>query len=151
MAATAVITAPDFYRAAFDGSISWQQFTKNLSVNAAGVVGGVGGWMGGAAVGGAVGSAVPIIGTAAGAVVGGIVGALGGGVVVSSAAKAAADGIVDDDSKRMVTALQDEIQELALEYMLTEDEVEHIISMVRGTAKSEVAAEDVQGDEECIR
>ena len=89
--------------------------------------------MGGAAVGGAVGSAVPIIGTAAGAVVGGIVGALGGGVVVSSAAKAAADGIVDDDSKRMVTALQDEIQELALEYMLTEDEVEHIISMVRGT------------------
>ena len=131
IAATVVITTPDFYRAAFDGSTSWQQFTKNLSVNTAGVAGGVGGWMGGAAVGGAAGSAVPIIGTAAGAVVGGIVGALGGGVVGSSAAKAAADRIIDDDSKRLLTALQDEIQELALEYMLTEDEIEHIASMVR--------------------
>ena len=134
IAATAVITAPDFYRAAFDGSISWRQFTKNLSVNAAGVAGGVGGWMGGAAVGGAAGSAVPIVGTAAGAVIGGIIGALGGGVVGSSAAKAAADGILDDDSKRLITALQDEIQELAFEYMLTEDEVEQIASAVRKTA-----------------
>ena len=131
IAATAVITAPDFYRAAFAGSISWRQFTKNLSVNAAGVAGGVGGWMGGAAVGGAAGSAVPIVGTAAGAVIGGIIGALGGGVVGSSAAKAAADGILDDDSKRLITALQDEIQELAFEYMLTEDEVEQIASAVR--------------------
>ena len=134
IAATAVITAPDFYRAAFDGSISWRQFTKNLSVNAAGVAGGVGGWVGGAAVGGAAGSAVPIVGTAAGAVVGGIIGAVGGGVVGSNAAKAAADGIVDDDSKRLITALQDEIQELAVEYMLTEDEVEQIASAVGKTA-----------------
>ena len=133
IAATAVITAPDFYRAAFDGSISWRQFTKNLSVNVAGVAGGVGGWMGGAAVGGAVGSAVPIVGTAAGAVIGGIIGALGGGVVGSGVTKAAADGIVDDDSKRLITALRDEIQELALEYMLTEDEVEHLASTVKST------------------
>ena len=89
--------------------------------------------MGGAAIGGAAGSAVPIIGTAVGAVVGGIVGALGGGVVGSTAARAAADGIVEDDSKRLVTALQDEIQELASEYMLTEDEFEHITSVVRRT------------------
>ena len=133
IAATAVITAPDLYRAAFDGSISWRQFTKNLSVNAAGVAGGVGGWMGGAAVGGAAGSAIPIVGTAAGAVIGGIVGALGGGVVGSRAAKGAADGIVNDDSERLITALQDEIQELAFEYMLTEDEIEHIASTVRNT------------------
>ena len=131
--ATAVITAPDFYRAAFDGSISWRQFIKNLSVNAAGVAGGVGGWMAGAAVGGAVGSAVPIFGTAAGAIVGGIVGAFGGGTVGIKAAKATADGIVDDDSKRLVTALQDEIQELAFEHMLTKDEVKHIASVVRRT------------------
>ena len=133
IAATAVITAPDFYRAAFDGSISWRKFTKNLSVNAAGVAGGVGGWMGGAAVGGAAGSAVPIVGTAAGAVIGGIIGVLVGGVVGSSAAKAAADGIVDDDSKRLITVLQDEIEELAFEYMLTEDEVEQIASAVGKT------------------
>ena len=90
--------------------------------------------MGGAALGGAAGSAVfPGIGTAAGAVVGGIVGAIGGGIAGSGAVRAAADGIVEDDSKRLVTALQDEIQELASEYMLTEDEVEHIASVVMGT------------------
>ena len=133
IATTAVITTPDFYRAAFDGSISWRQFTKNLSANAAGVAGGVGGWMGGTAVGAVAGSAVPIVGTAAGAVVGGIVGALGGGVVGSIATKVVADRIVDDDSKRLVTALQDEIQELAFEYMLTENEVEHIASVVKRT------------------
>ena len=59
---------------------------------------------------------------------------MGGGVVGCSAAKAAADGIVDDDSKRLITALQDEIQELAFDYMLTEDEVEQIASAIRGTA-----------------
>ena len=133
VAVTAMITAPDFYRAAFDGSISWQQFTKNLSVNAAGVAGGVGGWMGGAAVGAATGSAIPGIGTAVGAVVGGITGALAGGIAGSSAGRAVADGIVEDDSKRLVTALQDEVQELASEYMLTEDEVEHIASVVKRT------------------
>ena len=89
--------------------------------------------MGGAAIGGVAGSAVPVIGTAVGAVAGGIVGALGGGFVGSTAARAAADGIVEDDSKRLVTALQDEIKELASEYMLTEDEVEHIASVVRRT------------------
>ena len=131
IATTVVITTPDFYRVAFDGSISWRQFTKNLSVNTSGVVGGIGGWMGGAAVGGAAGSAVPIVGTAVGAVAGGIVGALGGGFVSSTAARAAADGIVDDDSKRLLTALQDEIQELELEYMLTKDEAEHIAAVVK--------------------
>ena len=48
-AVTGTVTAvasctPDFYRAAFDKSISWQQFTKNSVVNVAGVAGGVGGW-----------------------------------------------------------------------------------------------------------
>lgn len=133
IATTAVITTPDFYRAAFDGSISWRQFTKNLSVNSAGVVGGVGGWMGGAAVGGIAGSPVPVIGTAVGVVAGGIVGALGGGVLGSIAARAAADRIVEDDWKRLVKVLQDAIKELASEYMLTEDEVEHIASTVRKT------------------
>ena len=137
VAATAVMTAPDFYRVAFDGSISWTQFTKNLSVNAAGVGGGVGGWMGGAAVGAAVGSAVPIVGTAVGGVVGGIAGALGGGIAGSRAAKAIADGMVEDDSKRMIRALQDEIQVLASEYMLTEDEVQRIASIVKETVNQD--------------
>ncbi|HHA2569484.1 TPA: hypothetical protein ACOEOJ_002501, partial [Stenotrophomonas maltophilia] len=42
---TAVISGPDFYRAAFSRNISWAQFGKNLAVNGASVAGGAGGWM----------------------------------------------------------------------------------------------------------
>ena len=132
--AVAVTSAPDFYRAAFDRSISWKQFTKNTSVNATGVATGTAGWLGGVAVGSAIGTAVPIIGTAAGGVVGGIVGALGGGVGGSAGAKVVADKVVDEDAQHVVTILQDEIQTLAIESMLTEDEVEHIESEVKRTA-----------------
>ena len=132
--ATAVTITPDFYRAAFDRSISWRQFTKNASVNVTGVATGTAGWMIGAGVGATIGTAVPVIGTAAGGVVGGIVGALGGGLGGSAAAKIVADTVADDDSKHLLTVLQDEIQTLAFEYMLMDDEVEHIASEVKRTA-----------------
>lgn len=130
-AVTATIAAvatstPDFYRAVFDRSISWGQFAKNVSVNIAGVAAGTAGWIGGAAAGAAIGSAVPVLGTAAGGVVGGIIGALGGGIGGSAAAKAVADRVTDDDSKPLIAAIQDELQNLAFEYMLTEPEVERI-------------------------
>ena len=132
--ATAVTSAPDFYRAAFSRSISWRQFTKNISVNVAGVATGTAGWFGGAATGAAIGSALfPGVGTAIFGVGGGILGALGCGIGGSKAAKAIADTIADDDSKQLLTILQDEIQSLAFEYMLTEDEVEDIASTVKST------------------
>ena len=132
--ATAVTITPDFYRAAFDRSISWRQFMKNTSVNVAGVASGTAGWMIGAGVGATIGTAVPVIGTAAGGVVGGVVGALGGGLGGSAAAKIAADTVVDDASNHLLTVLQDEIETLAFEYMLMEDEVEHIASEVKKRA-----------------
>ena len=131
--AAAMTVAPDFYRAALSRSISWRQLRKNISVNVAGIATGVGGWLGGAAVGAAFGSVVPIVGTAAGGVAGGILGALGCGIGGSKAAKAIADKISDDDSKHLLMILQDEIQTLAFEYMLTEDEVEDIASKVKST------------------
>lgn len=124
--AAVATSTPDFYRAVFDRSISWRQFTKNVSVNIAGVATGAAGWMGGAAAGAAVGSAVPIIGTIAGGVIGGILGALGGGIGGSATAKAVADRIAEDDSKSLIATLQNELQELAFEYLLTESEVERI-------------------------
>ena len=130
---TVVSSAPDFYRAAFDGSISWQQFVKNTIVNATGVVGGVGGWMAGAAVGASVGSVVPFVGTFAGGFIGGLVGGLVGGTGAHTVAKSVSDSVVDDDSKSLVKAMEDEIQSLASEYMLTEDEVEQIASKVGKT------------------
>ncbi|MDE0470223.1 MAG: hypothetical protein OYL97_24505 [Candidatus Poribacteria bacterium] len=131
--ATVVISSPDFYRAAFKRSISWKQFTKNLSVNAAGVAAGSAGWLGGSAAGAALGSAVPIIGTATGAVVGGVAGSLGAGIGGTVAAKSLADKIAPDDSKRLIKTLRNELARLASEYILTEGEFERIIARVVGT------------------
>ena len=131
--ATVVISSPDFYRAAFKRSISWQQFTKNLSINAAGVAAGTAGWLGGSAAGAALGSAVPIVGTAAGAVVGGVAGSLSAGIGGTVAAKSLADKIVPDDSKRLIRILRNELARLTSEYILTEAEFERIIKRVAMT------------------
>lgn len=82
---TAVITAPDFYRATIEGSISWSQLTKNLIVNASGVAGGV---------------------------VGGLAGALLGGTFVQKRAKAVLDEFVEDDAKQTISLAQSAIEDL---------------------------------------
>ena len=135
--ATIVISSPDFYRAAFKRSISWKQFTKNLSINATGVAAGTAGWLGGSAAGAALGSAVPVVGTAAGAVVGSVAGSLSAGIGGTVAAKFIADKIVPDDSKCLIRILRDELTRLASEYILTESEFERIIRRVAMTVNAE--------------
>ncbi len=124
--AAVATSTPDFYRVLFARSISWQQFAKNTSVNVAGVAGGTVGWMGGALAGGTIGSTVPVVGTAVGGVVGGIIGALSGGVGGSAVAKRVADRVRSDDADYQIAMIQEELRELAFEYMLTESEVERI-------------------------
>lgn len=124
---TAVLTAPDFYRAAISGTASWKQLGKNLTVNAASVAGGTGGWFAGAAAGAAVGSAIPIVGTVAGGVVGGILGALAGGSAAGAATKAIADLITPDDSQEMLEICQTAASDLASEYLLTEKELDSFV------------------------
>ena len=131
--ATVVTCTPDFYRAAFARSISWQQFIKNTSVNIAGVAGGIGGWMGGVAAGAAIGSVVPGPGTAVGGIVGGVLGAIGGGLGANKVAKAVADGVIEDDSKRLLESVEKEMQSFAFEYMLSQREVERIAKTVTKT------------------
>ena len=126
-AVAAVVTStPDFYRAVFKRSISWQQFGKNTAINTAGVVTGAAGWIGGAAVG----SVFPGIGTVAGGLIGGIVGSLGAGVAGTTAAKSLADKFVKEDSERLIELLQQEIEQLASKYMLTEDEFEVLLTKI---------------------
>ncbi len=133
-AVAAVVTStPDFYRAVFKRSISWQQFAKNTAINTAGVATGASGWIGGAAGGAAIGSAFPGPGTVAGGLIGGIVGSLGAGIGGTTAAKFLADKFVKDDSERLIAVLQDEIAQLASKYMLTEDELEHVIAKIHQT------------------
>ena len=52
---------------------------------------------------------------------------------LAKVAKVVADRVADDDSKHLLKALEDELQALALEYMLTEGEVEQILVVVRKT------------------
>jgi hypothetical protein len=131
--ATVATAGPDFYKAAFDRSISWKQFTKNVSVNGFGIAAGSAGWLGGSAIGAAVGSAFPVVGTAAGGIAGGLLGAFGIGTAGSAAAKAVADKVVDDDSQAMLRLMQDEVQSLAFEYMLSEPEIEMLAKRVAAT------------------
>ena len=131
-----VMCTPDFYRAAFDESISWKQFTKNAVVNVASVVGGGGGWMAGAAAGAAVGFFIPFVGSTAGGLVGGLLGALGGGFGAGKAARWFADKIAEDDAKGLIRVLEWELQALCQEYLLTEPEVGRIRDYSIGTADS---------------
>ncbi|WP_430451808.1 hypothetical protein [Rhodopirellula europaea] len=131
--ATVATAGPDFYKAAFDRSISWKQFTKNVSVNGFGIAAGSAGWLGGSAIGAAVGSALPVVGTAAGGIAGGLLGAFGIGTAGSATAKAVADKAVDDDSQAMLRLMQDEVQSLAFEYMLSEPEIETLAKRVAAT------------------
>ena len=124
--AAVVTSTPDFYRAVFKRSISWQQFGKNTAVNAAGVITGTAGWIGGAAIG----SVFPGGGTVIGGLVGGVVCSLGAGIGGTTAAKFLADKFVKDDLERLIAILQKEIERLASEYMLTEDEFESILTEI---------------------
>ena len=146
---TAVTSVPDFYRAMFEKNISWTQFSKNLSVGAAGVAGSMAGWAAttgvGAKVGAVIGSVVPgmgtIIGGAVGGVVGGLLGAFAGGSAASSAAKSIADGIADDDSKTMILLLNDALKTLAFDYLLSEAEWNNFIEKdVKGYLKENGAS-----------
>lgn len=131
-----IMCAPDFYRAAFDNSISWRQFTKNSVVNVASVAGGVGGWMGGAASGAALGSVIPGVGTAAGGLIGGIAGGVVGSFSASKVTKSIADKVAPDDAEALIRMLEEELQELSFEYMLSECEVVEIMDVVRETVAS---------------
>lgn len=128
---TAVISGPDFYRAAFSRNISWAQFGKNLAVNGASVAGGAGGWMAGAAGGAALGSVVPVIGTAAGGVIGGIFGALAGGTASSMASKYLLDGLVEDDAKEMLRLLPSYAEAVANDYLLSESETNALVEIIK--------------------
>lgn len=134
----AVVTAPGFYRSLFNKSQSWSQFFKDLSTTVCGVIGGVGGAYAGAAVGGAIGSAVPIIGNVVGAGVGGAIGAMAGGAGASIAGKKIADGVVDDDSVAIWNDIRDALEELATNYLLTEQELnEQLLPQVQLVATTD--------------
>lgn len=128
---TAIVTAPDLYRTLIARNMSWAQFSKNLTVNVAGVAGGTGGWMAGTAAGAALGSAVPVVGTAIGAVAGGIIGALTGGMAASSATKAVLDGLIKEDAEEMMELVNETLPDLCFDFLFSEKEIELVIPKIQ--------------------
>lgn len=127
----AILTAPDFYRAIFAKSISWQQLTKNMAVNIASIAGGTGGWLVCAAIGASAGSVIPGPGTAVGGLVGGIAGAFAGSTVATRIARKGLDKIRPDDTQLMIDVCQKAAVKLCVDYMLSEDEAALLIEAMQ--------------------
>ncbi len=125
---TTLTSIPDFYKALVSKKISWKQFSKNLSINIAGVAGGVAGSVAGATAGGTLGTMIfPGIGTVIGATAGSILGGLGIGIGASVGTKKLLDLISEDDAKKMYELVIEVASQLAIDYMITEDEFNNII------------------------
>lgn len=102
------------------GRISWTQLAKNVSTTAAGVTGGALGYLGGAALGTAI---LPGAGTVVGIIV-----SVAAGWGANEGAKAVADIIAEDDADKMIHIIEEKFSEIALEYFLSEEEVEESIT-----------------------
>lgn len=126
-----VVMAPGFYRSLFEKSQSWKQFAKDFSVAVAGMAGGIAGFVATAA---RLKDVVPgpwlnLLGG---------VGGMAAGALVSFAAKKIADQIVDDDAVILWNDIQEVLEELAKNYLLTEQEVnEQLLPHVQRVATAE--------------
>lgn len=132
---TIVLSSGDFVRL-FQGRISFGQAFKNISTTGASVAGGIGGASvgsaAGATAGAAIGSAIPVLGTAVGALVGKFVGGFLGGLVGGSAAGSATStvlgGMIEDDANEMLAIVNEVFGELAVDYLLSEEEAKAAIN-----------------------
>ncbi len=115
----------------FRGRISGKQLFKNVANTTATVAGGGVGWVGGAAAGAAIGSAVPVIGTAIGGLIGGLAGSILGGGVAGKASNAVLSVFVEDDAEEMVSIIEGVFKEMAIEYVLNENEVKNVVENLR--------------------
>ncbi|MBF0411043.1 MAG: hypothetical protein HQM10_27130 [Candidatus Riflebacteria bacterium] len=116
-----IFSVVDFWRL-IRGKISRQQAFKNVSILSIDVVGSAGGWYAGAAAGATIGSAIPIIGTGVGGIAGAIICASFSSVVVHKLTKSILDRLIEDDEKKMIKEIEKAFNQLAFDYMLSEEE-----------------------------
>lgn len=117
IALIAITTGPDMIKLA-RGRISKAQFIKNLSVTSSSVAGGAIG----SVAGGALGSPLGPVGMIVGRIAGGIV----GGIIASSIANAIANELMVEDKVKMLEIIQEQIQYLAINFMLSQSEIESL-------------------------
>ena len=101
----------------FRGRISGKQLFKNFANTASTVGGGTAGWLSGAAIGSAI---LP----GAGTIVGGLIGSVVVGAGAGKVSNAVLGSFIEDDAEEMVRIIQKVLEELAVDYLLSQKEAE---------------------------
>ena len=135
----AVFSVPETYRL-ISRKISGAQYTKNIASLAGSVVGGIGGTVAAgvaaAKVSGVVGTTVaPGVGTAVG-----IVGGFVGGAVGSLAVGVVGGVLHEDDAETMGRLLNASVSCLAVEYMLSEPEIDSLVEKLNEISQDDLKA-----------
>ena len=115
----------------FRGRISGKQLFKNVTETASTVAGGTAGWVGGATAGATVGSFIPVIGTAVGGFVGGLLGSFAGGAGAGKISGKVLDKFIEDDADEMVKIIEKVFQQLAVDYLLSEQEATNVVDKLK--------------------
>lgn len=117
---TIVLSSADITRT-FQGRISGKQLFKNMTSTASTAIGGSGGWLAGAAIGSTI---LPVGGT----IIGGIVGSVAGGTIAGNVTNKVLDSFILDDAEEMLQILNTELESLAFDYLLNQNELESIVT-----------------------
>lgn len=110
------------------GKISGKQLFKEVSAIVSGVVGTTGGATGATALIGALGLSLGPVGAAVTSIVGGII----GGGMGTSISREILDKFIEDDSIELVRIINKRFSILAFEYLLSEEEIELSLEVLRG-------------------
>lgn len=110
------------------GKISGKQLFKEVTIIVSGVVGTTGGATGATALIGALGLSLGPVGAAVTSIVGGII----GGSLGTSISKEILDKFIEDDSIALVRIINKRFSILAFEYLLSEEEIELSLEVLRG-------------------
>ena len=81
--------------------------------------------------GAAAGSVVPIIGNVTGGLIGGLIGAVGVGTAGSMLSKKGLDYVIEDDSKEIMEILCNVLNELCINFLVSEDEFKQIEKKIK--------------------
>lgn len=120
----------------FKNKISPQQLFKNVTGTTATVAGGTAGWIGGATAGAAVGSVVPVLGTAVGGFIGGVLGSFAAGAVSNKVTNVVLDEFIQNDADEMLNIIEEVFQQIAVDYLLNQEEAEKIIDKLKDRLSS---------------
>ena len=119
---TGIMSSVDIVRM-IKGQMSPAQLFKNVSKTAANVVGSIAGLI----IGGGIGFTIPNVSTAVISLIGGIIGLILGSVVTTKLMQKVLDFVIKDDVVKMLEIFNEELVNLAQQYLLNEDELQQVL------------------------